>query len=613
MLSTFRPSLACLALLAIASLSSAQTPPAPNRPFLIAPTIEGLMVCDAAAQDPAIATLEKAVAACQARKGHGAAAVKRLLDELEPGGPKGQVQVGYTATLELLKLYRPTAKGWEIDEAQVTAFLDLIAQVPRPVVLYFSAGHFDSNGAIVQALEKDPANWMQLRDGTVPQLGYFGYRILPFTLRSDADIPVNRYRFEALRHVAQRVQALPEAVQKRIVAFTLAGEVHQLFPDFENGMGRYQDIRVTDYHPASVADFRRWLARVYGSLQAFQQRTGLAYADWNAVPAPSKDIRTERLGSFGEHYDAFADGTLPLSGWLWDPQGQVQRLELFVNGQRVGPVARGLHRLDVYRAVDSITDPNVGYRVDYDYRALPAGHHLAQIVASAAQGPQRLLAEVPFVVVPRDQGKVPATKPRGLTGLAKAEGLTGLRTWLDLPRAGQDLYHNPLARDWNRFRAQQVRDFLGAFHAVAQQAGLPADKLYSHQILPQVNPSWNPQLFAIGETLDGKAPWKTGLNLYGGATHSAWVRDFLRERGIRDYGVPEFHPQQWKTPDVHRAALRSHQQAGARFVSPYYFSVVPQRFKGAPEHGVNRMEIGPKNPKDGSDGLYRAIVELAKD
>ncbi|MDD2547378.1 MAG: hypothetical protein PHI55_14020 [Burkholderiaceae bacterium] len=603
--------LACIALLALASISGAQTLPAKNPPFLIAPTIEGLMVCDAAAQNLAIPTLEKAVEDCQARKAHGAAAVRRLLDQLEPGGPQGQVQVGYTVTLELLKLYRRTPKGWAIDDAQVTAFLDLITQVPRPVVLYLSAGHFDSHGAIVQELEKDPANWMQLRDGTVPQLGYFGYRILPFTLRSEVQIPVNRYRFEALRHIAKRVQALPVAVQKRIVAYTLAGEVHQLFPDFENGMGRYQDIRVTDYHPASVAAFRRWLATEYGSVQALQQRTGLAYPHWDAVPAPSKDIRSERLDSFGEHYDAFADGTLPLSGWLWDPQNQIQRLELFVNGQRVGPVARGLHRLDVYRAVGEITDPNVGYRVDYDYRALPAGHHLAQIVATV-QGKARLLAAVPFVVVPRDQSKVPAHPPRGLTGLAKAEGLPGLRSWLDLPRAGQDLYHNPLARDWNRFRAQQVRDFLGRFHAVAQEAGLPADKLYSHQILPQVNPSWNPQLFAIGESLDGKAPWKTGLNLYGGATDSAWVRDFLRERGIRDYGVPEFHPQQWKSAGVHLAALRSHQEAGARFVSPYYFSVVPQRFKGAPEHGVNRLEISPNNPKDGSDQLYQAIRDFAQ-
>jgi len=48
------------------------------------------------------------------------------------------------------------------------------------------------------------------------------------------------------------------------------------------------------------------------------------------------------------------------------------------------------------------------------------------------------------------------------------------------------------------------------------------------------------------------------------------------------------------------------------FISPYYFSVINQRFKGAAEHGVNRMELSPDNPKDGSDKFYKAIVEFAR-
>ena len=35
-------------------------------------------------------------------------------------------------------------------------------------------------------------------------------------------------------------------------------------------------------------------------------------------------------------------------------------------------------------------------------------------------------------------------------------------------------------------------------------------------------------------------------------------------------------------------------------------------FKGAAEHGVNRMELSPDNPKDGSDKFYKAIVEFAR-
>ena len=83
-------------------------------------------------------------------------------------------------------------------------------------------------------------------------------------------------------------------------------------------------------------------------------------------------------------------------------------------------------------------------------------------------------------------------------------------------------------------------------------------------------------------------------------------------RRISDYGAPEFNPQQWKRPGAALAALQSHYDGGARFISPYYFSVIPERFKGSAEHGVNRMELSPKNAKDGSDQFYQAIIEFAR-
>lgn len=85
------------------------------------------------------------------------------------------------------------------------------------------------------------------------------------------------------------------------------------------------------------------------------------YASFDVIPAPSKDIRKEKLGSFGEHYDAYADGTLPVAGWLWDPAQIVDKINLYVDGKLVGPMARSLNRLDVYRAVDEITNPNTGF------------------------------------------------------------------------------------------------------------------------------------------------------------------------------------------------------------------------------------------------------------
>jgi len=369
---------------------------------------------------------------------------------------------------------------------------------------------------------------------------------------------------------------------------------------------------VTDYSAASVADFRKWLQAKYQTVDNFNKLHGFAYTSFDEAPAPAKDIRKEKLVSFAEHYDAYADGTLPIAGWLWDPQQTIERLELYVDGKLAGPIAYGLNRLDVYRAEESITTPNTGYRVDFDYSALAPGRHLAQVVALARGGTRHKLGEVEFAIVPRDQGRVNAVRFSALKGLQDAKHLPGVRTWLDMPRALQDVYYNPLARDWNQYRQSQVYGFLKVFYERALKGGLPAEKLYSHQIVPRVNSSWNPQLFAADQTLDGSAPWKHGLNMYGGSTDSAWMRSFIARNRITDYGAPEFNPQQWKRDGAHLAAMQSHYAAGARFISPYYFSVVPDRFKGGAEHGVNRMELGPDNTKDGSDRFYRAIIEFAK-
>lgn len=599
-----------LGLLLAASIAHAQAPPA-RPPLVLAPAVEGMLLCDEAVAKPEITHIDAAYRYCRQRGLDGAAALERLLDTLEPGGAKGAVQIGYTVTLQLLGLHHRTPDGWAIDAARLDAFLNVIRKVERPVVIYLSADHFDSLGPLPAELKKDPRNLMQLADGKPLQLGYFGYPIIPYTLATDPDIPVNRYRFEALDAVVKRIKALPKNVRDRIVAYNLVGELHQMFPDFENGMGAYQGIRVTDYSPRSVAGFRRWLQDKYQSIGQLNARLKFDFASFDAIPAPARDVRTEKLGSFAEHYDAFADGSLPIAGWLWDPEQSIDDLELYVDGQQVAPIARGLNRLDVYRAVEAITSPNTGFRHDLDFRSLPPGRHLAQAVAQA-QGKRYELARVEFVVVARDQGRVSASVPKALPDLPSAKKLPGVRFWLDLPRQQQDVYYNPLAREWNLYRASQVYDFLQAFHQRAVKAGLPRDRLYSHQIVPRVNSSWNPQLFAVDPTLDGNTPWRQGLNMYGGATDSAWLRAFMARRKINDYGVPEFNPQQWKRPGAALAALQSHYDGGARFVSPYYFSVIPDRYKGTVEHGVNRMELSPGNPKDGSDQFYRAIVEFAK-
>lgn len=615
-----------------------------ERPMYILPNVEGLMQCDESLVQKKMLHASEAFQYCMDRGLTGAAALTRLLETLEPGGPQGKVQVGYTLTVQLLELYRQSANGsWELNDKHLDAILNLMVQTKRPLVLYLSSSHFDSIGPLPAELVKDPANLMKAADGQPLQLSYFGYPIHPYTLQPDERIDVNRYRYQALREIARRVGELPEEVQRLIVAITLVGEVHQLFPDFENGTGNFTNVRVTDYDPRSISAFRSWLKDKHQTIAQLNQAQGFAYTDFDQVPAPSKDIRTTTLSSFGEHYDAFAAGYLPIGGWLWDPQAKIETLELYLDGRLVGPMARGFNRLDVYRAREDVLTPNVGFRHDLDFSALAPGRHRLQVVVGTA-GAKYLLGERIVTVVPRDQSSVSDRVPDGVAGLGDVRkgwrqyvptwlrnwlvrvgwlkssnpgvglppALQGLvHAWIDLPADTQDVYFNPLARDWDEFRAWQAANFLTHFTQQAAEAGLPADKLYSHQVVPEVNSSWNGQLFAVGQTLGAGHPWRPGFNLYGGAVHGEWLQRFLRQHQIQDYGVPEFNPQQWKDPGIHLAAMRAHYEAGARFISPYYFSLIDQRFRYTVEHGVNRMELRPDNDKEGSAAFYEAIRTLA--
>ena len=68
----------------------------------------------------------------------------------------------------------------------------------------------------------------------------------------------------------------------------------------------------------------------------------------------------------------------------------------------------------------------------------------------------------------------------------------------------------------------------------------------------------------------------------------------------------------WGTPRAFDFAVKDHVDGGARFISPFYFSVIPDKFKHAQDNSIKRMELRPNNPQEGSDKFYRAIIELAK-
>lgn len=605
-----RRAAACAALLLVAAAAGAQ-PAAERTPFLLAPVVEGVLACGNAASTQKVA----ADSYCAAHGADAARAVAQLLDELEPGGARGEVQVGYVLTIQLLGLYRADgAGGWVLDEATVQRLLRIVREVPRPVVLYLAANHFDTDGPLPAALMRDPRNLMTLADGQPPRLDYFGYTIAPFTLSTDEAVPVNRLRFEALRVLLRRAAALPPPVRERVAAIALGGEIHHLFADFSGGMGRYENLQVTDYSPASQAAFRAWLARKYGSLEQLNAAMGTNWRNFDEVRAPSASALRDAALPRIAHYDGYAGGKVPVSGWLWDPEGHVQGLELLVDGERRAAIGRGFNRLDVYRAVAGITDPNVGFRTDLDVSQWPPGTYRLQVIARTATGTQEL-AQRPLVVAGAKPSKLHTAWLRIAHRLrrlwqADLQPLRGVQAALDQPAWAQRVLFNPLARDWDEFRAHQVQAYMQHLFDLARGTGWPAGKLYSHQILARVNSSWNPHLFATDGSVGSGLPWKQGFNTYGGAAGGDWVRQFVQEGRIAGYGVPEFHPQQWKRPGVALQALQLHRRLGARFVSPYYLSIASDRAATAGQ-AVKALEIRPNNRLEGSDMLYQAIRTLA--
>lgn len=579
----------------------------PRQPLTVAPAIEGLLICDEALKLPEIKTSSSAEHWCVSRRKNAGPRLEKFLDELEPGGAKGKIQLGYMLTIQLLTLYKKTSEKWEIDTDKIASYLNIIQSVDRPVVVYLASGHFDTKSELASELAQNPINLLQFPNNPVPVSNYLGHKIIPFTLLTDESIPVNKYRFDAMRVITREIKNLPTYAFSRIKAITLAGEIHHMFPDFENGMGNYTNATTTDYSMESQLGFRTWLEDKYKTVAKLNSATGLTYASFRDISAPSKNIRYQTLSSFGEHYDAYADGILPFSGWLWDPTNKVTQISLHVDGKKVGNFLMGMGRLDVYRAEKSVSSASAGFRYDMDFSKMKPGKYLAQVIAYKKDN-SVILDERYFSVISPDQSPTPESTFFSTPARAHPVNANDFRWWIDIPKPNIDIYYNPIASDWNAYRNQQVKTFLEKFYYTARKAGLQRDLLFSHQILARANSTWNPQLFATDLSISNTTPWHSGINMYGGSTYSEWTKHYLKNKNIVDYGIPEFNPQQWKNDKIHEEAFLFHYKRGARFISPYYYTLLPEKMRGE----TNQFQINPENFRDGANLFDAAIKNFVK-
>ncbi|MBP6418987.1 MAG: beta-galactosidase, partial [Giesbergeria sp.] len=426
------PAWALAALLASGPLAAAQA-----APFVIAPMIEGQGYCKAGLVQP---KLGLAIAHCAQRKDSGVKELAAALNKLEPGGAKGAVQVGYTIGINLLEHPKE-------GEFNPFGFLtQALQQIDRPAVIYLFANHFAGSHAY-PPIQAD--SMARFADQSVPTEKYFQRAIAPITLDLQAPISVNQQRSSALNKVGQWYASLPPKSRSKIIAFTLAGELHHFYDDFSTGMGRFDNIRITDYSPASVRGFQGWLRPRYGDVAALNKALGANFKDFSQVVPPSKNIHSDRLTHFSEHFDSYAHGVLPIEGWL-QHLAPGEQIRIYLNGVAVGQAQYGLNRQDVYEALPGVTTAQLGFRYLLDFSQLPRGKYTIQVVLEGAKNYE--LAQRSLSVMGRSQEPIQDLGKK-ITASAPPKSL---QFYLDHPAQEMAVFYNPLARDWLDFRSAQV-------------------------------------------------------------------------------------------------------------------------------------------------------------
>ena len=584
------------------------TSPAP--PLLLAPMM-GLDAC--LFSDRAIEA-SKAPAIAEQCRGTAASAAPIVEATLRDLGARrfsrnGALEMGYTLHLPLLKFLQRDAGGaWVPDEAALDRAARTVRDTDRPVVLYLFSTHFSSGAAAEAALATDAANLLQTPRGALGRDRYLDSDIYPWSfVRTDNGITMARET--VIKALLQKICALPPTARQHIRAVTLLGELHHMFPRFEDGMGFAGDYLVTDYSDASKQGFRRYLETHFGdSIAKLNQALGSSFQAFDQIPLPAKDIRTQRLSSFWEHIDSSAGGYLPVSGWVY--AGKAMHIDapwvrIYLDGHQVGRVQARYGRQDVLAARADVRTANVGWRFDLPFAATPAGLHQLEAVLEGGTGGLIHLGTRTVAIMDRAQSTPRA--PPLFKPISAADPPAGLPFSLDTPAESSAFYFNPLVPLWNAFRAQQVRDYLEHFRGVVSIDCIAPQRIYSHQILPFVNPGWDASKFAVENDLDVPPNLMLGVSLYGEASYGRSFFDWFGTTGRSVYGVTEFHPLRAMGAQELGQVLQRHADHGASFLS--FFADAA----GTPpwREGVsNPMSFDADNPLHGSAELRRSVQKL---
>lgn len=555
--------------------------------------------------------------------GHPDSAARLVNATLEQLGPRhsldGAYEVGYTLHVPLLRFFGRSAQGeWQIDQSAVKRVANTIRDVDRPVLLYLFSTHFGVKGEMEAHLGRDPANLASTVDGPLSKDKYYDDEIFPWSV-ARTDNELTKRREQAMEAVLAEVCRLSYADRIKVKGVTILGEVHQMFPGFESGMGYDSKYRITDYSDVSRAGFQFFLRKKYRSINDFNEAMGADYGAFSEVNPPSLDIRHDRLTRFHDHIDAYAAGVLPVSGWVHAGATEARStgwVHVLLNGKLLARVPAQQGRQDVLAALPGLASADVGWRYDIDFSKFAPGIYQIDVAVELEDGSLAHLGMRTVGVGDRRQGAL-TEMPQHARPAWRARP-ESMRFSIDTPQDHMSVYFNPLAVQWHAFRESQVTAYLQHFAAVVGRSCLGRGNIYTHQIIPFTNPGWDASRFAINDSIGTGTRMALGISLYGEPIYGTSVLHWLKVRRAlhpafmhgavpRPYGVTEFHPLRAMGREELRAALERHRAEGARFVS---FFMEPRWEGGRIEPGMNMFSFDPDNKGHGSDVLYNAVVDL---
>lgn len=544
---------------------------------------------------------------CTGPNASAAALVQSTLHNLQPG-PAGSaaLELGYTLKVPLLSLLQAGQNSWQVNRQAIDNVVRTIRDTPRPLVLYLFSTHFGVNAPIEPVLAQDPSNIAQTPKGPLPIDAYYGQPIYPWSV-ARTDNAITQYRVKVIQTLLQNLCKLPTSARSRIKGITLLGEVHQLFPGFEFGMGFDGPYQVSDYSPASVAGFRKYLQSRYVDVDIFNQQMDSDYPSFEAIDPPSKDIRHETLQRYQQHMDAYAAGQIPITGWVHAPDTPKTALvvKVYLDGKHLADAPVYLSRQDVRAAHPEFGTADVGWRHNLQYSQLAVGIHRIDLALSRPGQSLINLGSRSIQIADRQHthsGAVPTAQLPAMQPMS-----TQIAAYTDEPRDHANYYFNPLAREWQTFREAQVLQYLEYFNSIVANSCLSATPRYTHQIVPQFNPGWDSGKYAVAASLQPMKTLRAGVSLYGEASYGRSFAEWFKQSPHEHYGVTEFHPLQGMTPRQLGEVFDQQRDNGASFLSFF----VETRWHGQRVAPLpNPFSFDSDNNQHGSDRLFVSVKTL---